>query len=383
MEFTFSEEEALFAQTVRRFALEQLLPDYATWDDGTPFPAEQLRSLAGLGITGMRVPQRFGGGEASFVLAGIGCEELARGDFNTTYFLQIATIVGTLLAEHANDALQQRWLPALAAGETTLAFALTEPAAGSDAANIQARARRDGDSWLISGEKASITFGGIADGCVVFARTQEPGAHGVSAIFVPLNQEGVTRQVYRSPGSKLTQRGSLFFDEVRVPLDHLLGEEGKGFYQAMSAFDYNRALIALACLGAAAQSVDETIAYVKERHTFGRPLAQREGIAFQIAEHLTMIAAARWLAYECLWLRDQGRPHAKEAAMAKWLGPKTATTAIHACLLMHGHYGYNADLPFAQRLRDVIGLEIGDGTPEIMKGVIAREVMGREHTSYR
>ena len=170
MEFTFSEEEALFAQTVRRFALEQLLPDYATWDDGTPFPAEQLRALAGLGITGMRVPQRFGGGEASFVLAGIGCEELARGDFNTTYFLQIATIVGTLLAEHANDALQQRWLPALAAGETTLAFALTEPAAGSDAANIQARARRDGDSWLISGEKASITFGGIADGCVVFAR---------------------------------------------------------------------------------------------------------------------------------------------------------------------------------------------------------------------
>ena len=167
------------------------------------------------------------------------------------------------------------------------------------------------------------------------------------------------------------------------PLDHLLGDEGRGFYAAMDSFDYNRALIALACLGAAAQSVDETIAYVKERHTFGRPLAQREGIAFQVAEHLTLIAAARWLAYECLWLRDQGRPHIKEAAMAKWLGPKTATDAIHACLLMHGHYGYNADLPFEQRLRDVMGLEIGDGTPEIMKGVIAREAIGREHTSYR
>ena len=383
MEFAFSEEETLFAQTVRRFALEQLLPDYATWDDGTPFPAERLRALADLGIVGMRVPSRFGGVEASFVLAGIASEELARGDFNTTYFLQIAAIVGTLLAAHANEDLQQRWLPPLAAGDVTLAFGLTEPAAGSDAANIQTRARRDGDSWVISGEKASITFGGAADGCVVFARTQEEGARGVSAIFVPLDQDGVTRQVYRSPGSKLTQRGSLFFDDVRVPLDHLLGDEGRGFYAAMDSFDYNRALIALSCLGAAAQSLDETIAYVKERHTFGRPLAQREGIAFQVAEHLTLIAAARLLAYECLWLRDQGRPHIKEAAMAKWLGPKTSTDAIHACLLMHGHYGYNADLPFEQRLRDVMGLEIGDGTPEIMKGVIAREAIGREYTSYR
>lgn len=383
MEFAFTEEQALFAQTVRRFALDQLLPHYATWDDGTPFPQEKLKALADLGIVGLRVPQRFGGADASFVMAGIAAEELARGDFNTTYYLQIAAIVATLLSDHATDSVQNEWLPKLAAGDATLAFGLTEPGAGSDAANIQTRARRDADTWLVAGEKASITFAGIADACVVFARSGDEGAHGISAVLVPLHQAGVTRQVYPSFGSKLTARGSLFFDDARAPLDHLLGEEGRGFYQAMDAFDYNRAIIALACLGAARQSIDETIEYVKQRYTFGQPLAKREGIAFQIAEHLTLIEAARLLAYQCLWLRDNNQPHIKEAAMAKWLGPKTATDAIHASLLMHGHYGYSNELPHGQRLRDVIGLEIGDGTPEIMKGIVAREAIGREYTAYR
>jgi cyclohexanecarboxyl-CoA dehydrogenase len=383
MDFAFTEEQQLFAQTVRRFAREQLLPHYATWDDGTPFPAEKLKALGDLGIVGLRVPERYGGTDASFVMAGIASEELARGDFNTTYYLQIAAIVATLLTDHATESVQDEWLPKLAAGDTTLAFGLTEPGAGSDAAAIQTRARRDGDDWLISGEKASITFAGIADACVVFARSGDEGARGISAILVPLDQDGVTRQTYASAGSTLTARGSLFFDDARAPLDHLLGEEGRGFYQAMDSFDYNRAIIALACLGAARQSIDETIEYVKQRHTFGQPLAKREGIAFQIAEHLTLIEAARLLAYQTLWLRDQNQPHIKEAAMAKWLGPKTATEAIHASLLMHGHYGYSKELPFEQRLRDVIGLEIGDGTPEIMKGVIAREAIGRDYTAYR
>ena len=210
MEFAFTEEQALFAQTVRRFALDQLLPHYATWDDGTPFPQEKLKALADLGIVGLRVPQRFGGADASFVMAGIAAEELARGDFNTTYYLQIAAIVATLLSDHATDSVQNEWLPQLAAGDATLAFGLTEPGAGSDAANIQTRARRDADTWLVAGEKASITFAGIADACVVFARSGDEGAHGISAVLVPLHQAGVTRQVYPSFGSKLTARGSLF-----------------------------------------------------------------------------------------------------------------------------------------------------------------------------
>jgi cyclohexanecarboxyl-CoA dehydrogenase len=383
VDFELSAEEALFATSIRRYALERLAPEYATWDRGTALPRERFVEAGTLGITGLRVPAVYGGTEASFVMVGLAAEEISRGDFNYSLIIQLSAIAADLLAAHASDAVRARWLPGLAAGQAVVAFGLTEPAAGSDAANLAASARRDGDQFVLSGEKASVTFAGSADASIVFARTGGAGAAGISAFLVPLDLPGVARQVYRSPGERLTQRGSLFFDHVRIPAGHLLGAEGAGFRQAMGAFDYNRAVIGLACLGAAAQSLDETIAWVRERRTFGQPLARHEAVAFQIAEHLTAVEAARLLAYRCLWKRDRGEPHTMEAAMAKWLGPKVAVEAIHACLLLHGHYGYSMDVPLEQRLRDVIGLEIGDGTPEIMKGVIAREAIGREYVSYR
>jgi cyclohexanecarboxyl-CoA dehydrogenase len=315
-------------------------------------------------------------------MAGIASEELSRGDYNTALFLQIGLIIADLLAGHATESIKRAWLPAIAKGEKLVAFALTEPNAGSDAATITTSARRDGDCYVVSGEKASITFAGLADACIVFARTGGPGAKGIGALFVPLNAAGVSRQVYRSAGERLTQRGSLTFDGVRVPTDHLIGGESGGFYQAMGAFDYNRAIIALACVGVAQQSLEETVEYAKQRHTFGRPIAKHEGVSFQIAEHLTMISAARLLAYQCLALRDRGEPHTKEAAMAKWLGPKAAAEAIHACIVLHGWIGYSQDLPFEQRLRDVIGLEIGDGTAQIMKLLVAREIIGKAARPY-
>ncbi len=383
MRLEFSEQEQLLAETLRRFARERLLPEYAVWDRGVPYPRERLQELAGLGITGMRVPARHGGLEATYTMAGIAAEELARGDHNVTLFLQLALIAGDLLAASGTASVQETWLPALAAGERIIAFGLTEPGVGSDAAALSTSARRDRDHWVVRGEKASITFAGMADACIVFARTGAAGPSGVSALLVPLDHPGVARSVYRSPGERLTQRGSLTFDDVRVPQDHLLGREGEGFSHAMSAFDYNRAIIALACLGTARQSLDETVEYAKQRRTFGRSLAQHQSVSFQIAEHLTHVAAARLLAYDCLARRDRGEPHTREAAMAKWLGPKVAVEAIHACILLHGWIGYDQDLPHEQRLRDVMGLEIGDGTPEIMKAVIARETFGREFAAHR
>jgi cyclohexanecarboxyl-CoA dehydrogenase len=242
---------------------------------------------------------------------------------------------------------------------------------------------KTGDDYAITGEKASITFAGYADACIVFARTGDQGARGISAFLVPLDAPGVTRQVYKTPGERLTQRGSLFFDGVRVPAQNRLGSESGGFYQAMVAFDFNRAVIALACIGAAQQSLEDTIEYTKGRQVFGKPLAKFEGVAFQVAEYLTLLEAARLVSYKCLWLKDQGLKHTKEAAMAKWMGPKVSAEAIHACIILHGHYGYNMDSPLEQRWRDVVGLEIGDGTPEIMKGIVAREAFGREYTAYR
>jgi cyclohexanecarboxyl-CoA dehydrogenase len=229
---------------------------------------------------------------------------------------------------------------------------------------------------VITGEKASITFAGSSDVCAVFARTGGEGAGGISLLCVPLDLPGVTRQPVASSTAHLTQRGSLFFDDVRVPADHLVGAEGGAFKAAMAAFDFNRAIIALACVGAAQQTLDETNDHVRTRHTFGQALATRQGVSFQLAEHLAQVHAARLLAYQTLELADAGRPHATEAAMAKWLGPKSSAEAIHACIVLHGWSGFNDELPLSQRLNDVIGLEVGDGTPEIMKAVIAREALG-------
>lgn len=382
MDFGLNEQERQFRDSVRRYARERLIPEYSKWDRGTPYPRERIRELGALGITGLSVPAAYGGSEASFVMAGVASEELGRGDISTTLFLQLA-MIGGVIARHGGEAVKRTWLPGLASGDLVIAAGITEPGVGSDAAAMATTARRDGDHYVIRGEKASITFAGMADACLLFARTGEPGAHGISAIMAPLDRPGVSRRVYQSAGERLSQRGSLVFDDVRVPADHLLGREGGGFYQVMNAFDFNRALIALGCLGAAAQSLEETVEYAKQRHTFGRPIAKHEAVSFQIAEYLTMVEAGRLLAYQCLAHRDQGEPHTKDAAMAKWLGPKVAVEAIHACIILHGWMGYDQSLPFEQRLRDVIGLEIGDGTPEVMKGIVARETFGREFMPYR
>lgn len=295
-----TEHERLFAEGVRRYARERLLPEYATWDRGHPYPRERVRELASLGITALRVPAAYGGSEGSYTIGGIAAEELARGDHNVTLFPQLGMIAADILTAHASEAIKQGWLPGLASGERIIAFGLTEPGAGSDAAALATTATRDSRAYVVRGEKASITLAGMADACIVFARTGGAGARGIGALLVPLDRPGVSRTVYRSPGERLTQRGSLAFDDVRAPADHLLGTEGEGFIQAMSAFDYNRAIIALACLGAAEQSLEETIAYAKQRQTFGKPLAKHEGVSFQIAEHLTLVDAARLLPYRCL-----------------------------------------------------------------------------------
>src|SRR3990172_5545396 len=314
MEFSFTEEQLLLQKTLRQYAKSELLPNYHRWDRGEKFPREKILEMGQLGLLGLRVPERYGGQDASFVTCGIASEEISRGDFNYGLFIQLSCIPAELFRAKASPEVQ---------------------------------------------------------------------AGGVSAFLVPLDRPGITRTVYRSRGERLSARGSLFFDGARIPARFRLGEEREGFTGAMVSFDFNRAFIALSAVGAALQSLEETVEYTKTRQAFGRPLAKFEGVSFQVAEHLTLVEGARLIAFKCLWLKDQGLPHTKESAMSKWLGPKAAVEAIHACLILHGHYGYNQESPLEQRMRDVIGLEIGDGTPEIMKGIVAREVYGREFMSYR
>ena len=383
MDLAFSPEQEELVRTLRQFARRELAPHSAEWDKSGRFPWEAWRRMGELGLLGLRMPAAHGGQEADFVTFGIAMEEIGRGDFSCTYGLQLAGLAGEILGRSAPAELQARWLPPTARGEIAIALALTEPGAGSDAANLTCRAERDGDGYVITGEKSGISLGMAAQAAIVFARTDPAGrARGVTAFLVPLDQGGVSRSPLRDMGTRAIGRAVLAFDHVRVPGSHRLGAEGTGFYQVMQGFDYNRIGIALACLGVAQQSLEETMIYVKERKAFGHALARFEGVSFPIAEAATHLEACRWLCYRALWLADQGRPHTKESAMTKWWGPRLAVETIHQCLLLHGHYGYTDELPFEQRMRDVIGLEIGDGAAEVMKMVVARELMGRESLPY-
>jgi cyclohexanecarboxyl-CoA dehydrogenase len=383
MDLAFSPEQDELVRTLRQFARRELAPHSAQWDRTGEFPWEAWRRMGELGLLGLRIPAAYGGQEADFLTFGIAMEEIGRGDFSCTYGIQLAGLAGEILGRSGSEAIKTRWLPPTASGLAVVALALTEPGAGSDAANLACRAERDGDGYVITGEKSGISLGMAAQAAIVFARTDPEGrARGVTAFVVPLDLPGVSRSPLRDMGTRAIGRAVLAFDRVRLPVSHRLGEEGTGFYQVMQGFDYNRIGIALACLGVAQQSVEETMGYVKERKAFGRALARFEGVSFAIAEAATHLEACRWLCYRALWLADQGRPHTKESAMTKWWGPRLAVDTIHQCLLLHGHYGYTDELPFEQRMRDVIGLEIGDGAAEVMKMVVARELMGRESLPY-
>jgi len=383
MDLAFSPEQDELVRTLRHFARRELAPRSAHWDRTGEFPWEAWRRMGELGLLGLRVPEAYGGQAADFLTFGIAMEEIGRGDFSCTYGIQLAGLAGEILGRSGTEEIKTRWLPPTASGLAVVALALTEPGSGSDAANLACRAERDGDGYVITGEKSGISLGMAAQAAIVFARTDPGGrARGVTAFVVPLDLPGVSRSPLRDMGTRAIGRAVLAFDHVRLPVSHRLGEEGTGFYQVMQGFDYNRIGIALACLGVAQQSVEETMGYVKERKAFGRALARFEGVSFAIAEAATHLEACRWLCYRALWLADQGRPHTKESAMTKWWGPRLAVDTIHQCLLLHGHYGYTDELPFEQRMRDVIGLEIGDGAAEVMKMVVARELMGRESLPY-
>jgi cyclohexanecarboxyl-CoA dehydrogenase len=383
MEFGYTAEQEDLIRTLRAFGRKVLAPRSREWDRTGELDWDVVRQMGELGLLGLRVPAEYGGQETDLVTMGIAVEEIARADFSSTSPLQAAGLVGGIVGTNGTEEVKRRWLPPVVRGESIIALALTEPGAGSDAANLACRAERSGDEYVITGEKSGITYGMPADATILFARTDAGArARGVTAFLVPLDLPGVARSALRDLGCRPLGRAVLSFDHVRIPLSHRLGAEGSGFYQVMQGFDYNRVMIALSCLGAAQASLDETMQYVAERHAFGRPLARLEGVSFPIAEAATHLDAARWLCYRALWKADHGQPYTKEAAMTKWWAPKLAIETIHQCLLLHGHYGYTDELPFEQRLRDVMGMEIGDGTAEVMKIVIARELMGRASLPY-
>ena len=384
-----TDDQQALQQTARRFARERLLPDYQKRERIGSLDRALIKEMGQLGLLGMDLPEALGGMGADAVTTGLITEALAYGDFNISAVPVGISLNAAILIRHAQPAIVQEWVPRMTRGEAVVAICLTEPRGGSDASNLQLKARRvshpDGDYYLINGEKTSITFADRADAYLIFARTgsAEQGAKGVSAFFIPYEgTAGITRTRFDDVGSAVIGRGSVFFDDVKVPVSHRLGDEGKGFTQVMQGFDYSRALIGLQCIGAAQASLDEAWAYAQSREAFGKPIGQFQGVSFPLAEGESQIEAVRQLCYHALALRDAGLPHTKEAAMCKWMGPRNAFDIIHQCLLTFGHYGWSKDLPHQQRMRDVMGLEIGDGTAQIMKLIIARERIGRVALQY-
>ena len=375
MEPWLTDEQRSFLETARRFVRKQIAPDYQKREQVQRIDPALIRAMGELGMIAPELPEAYGGLGQPGLMSGLIAEIVGYADVNVAYVQLLGSLTGQIIAAHAAPDLAAHWLPRLVAGRSVIAIALTEPRGGSDAAHLALSARRDGERYILSGEKSSISMADQAEAIVLFARTgrAEDGARGISAFLMPMGTLGVSTARYNDLGSKAIGRGSIFFDEAVVPATHRLGAEGAGFVQVMQGFDFSRAIIGLQVLGAAQASLDESWAYVRERQAFGRPLAQHQGVSFPLAEAETLVAAARQLCYHTLRLKDSGQPHTAEAAMCKWLAPKTAVDAIHQCLLTHGHYGWSMDLPHQQRLRDVMGLEIGDGTAQIMKLIIARE----------
>ena len=379
MDFAFSQEQHIIAASLREFAIKELLPKYSHWDRTGEFPREIWKKMGTMGLLGLRVPEALGGQAFDCVTAGLAIEETARGDFNCCYGILNSSFAGDLLSKHASDAIQQAWLPPMAAGEKVICVCLTEPQGGSDAAAIRTRAIRKGDRYILNGEKSAITLVMVGDAGIVFAKTDlEAGAKGVSAFLVPFDAPGITRHPYSDMGSKGIVRGSMFLHDVEVPAENLIGPENGAFSRVMQTFDYTRGLIGLMCIGAAQATLEETIRYTKERSAFGQPISKNQGVSFPIAKWHARLTMARWHCYRTLWLRDQDLPHSSEAAICKGMVPEICVAAIQDCLVLHGHYGYTQDFPLEQRLRDVMGQIIADGTPQIQKLIIARGLFGRE-----
>ena len=373
------EELAALAGHVRRFADERVAPGFQERDITRVLDRGLMREMGALGYIAPELPEQYGGLGLGCLAAGVIHEEISRADLSMGYVNLLGSLNGQILSHHGRPEIVDPWLTRLTRGEALIAIALTEPGGGSDAANLRLNIERVGDDYVINGEKTSISAADQADAIVVFGRTGTPesGARGVTALLVPTDVPGLTRTRFDCHGQRAIGRGSLFFENVRIPVAHRLGDENQGFVQVMQGFDYSRALIGMQVLGVARVALEETWQYVTERKAFGQPLSAFQGVSHTLADADTQVSAARLLCLQTLWLKDKGLPHSAEAAMSKWWAPKLAYDTVHQCLLMHGHGGYDRGL-MEQRLRDILGFQLGDGTAQIMKTVIARARAGRK-----
>jgi alkylation response protein AidB-like acyl-CoA dehydrogenase len=379
MDFRLSEEQTLLRQTVREFAEGEIRPHVMEWDEAQRFPADLLPRLAALGLTGIQIEERFGGAGMTAVDYCICIEELARVD--PSIALSVAAHNG-LCSAHLNmfgsDAQRERWLAPLARGEMLGAWGLTEAGAGSDAAGMRTVAVRQGQCWVLNGAKSFCTHGKIGGVMVVMAVTDRARAHrGVSAFVVPMGTPGMSAGKKENKlGMRASDTSEVIFQDCRVPIDHLVGEEGQGFINTLQVLDAGRIGIAALSVGLAQGAYEAARAYALERRQFGQPIASFQAIQWKPADHATAIEAARLLTYRAAWLKDRGRRTTRESSMAKLFASEIAVRAAEDAVQIFGGYGFVKDYPAEKYFRDVKLTTIGEGTSEIQRLVIARQLLG-------
>jgi alkylation response protein AidB-like acyl-CoA dehydrogenase len=380
MDFRPSEEQELLRRTVREFAEAEIRPHVMVWDEAQQFPMDLLPKLAALGLTGVQFPEEYGGAAMSAVDYCICIEEIAR--VCPAIALSVAAHNGLCSAHigmFGSAEQKQRFLPKLVRGEVLGAWGLTEAGAGSDAAGMRTTAVRQGDCWVLNGAKTFITHGRIGGVMVVVAVTDRAKGHrGISAFVVEHGTPGMTAGKKEDKlGMRASDTSEVIFDNCRIPASQLLGEEGQGFINTLQVLDGGRIGIAALSVGLAQGAYEAALGYAKERRQFGQPIADFQAIQWKLADNATRIEAARLLTYRAAHLRDRGARTTRESSIAKLYASETAVKAADDGVQIHGGYGFVKDYPAEKYFRDVKLLTIGEGTSEIQRLVIARQLLGQ------
>lgn len=375
MDFSLSAEHEAFRRVVREFAEAEIAPNSEEWDRTHEFPTATVLAMGDLGLFGLIFPEEYGGAGADFLTLCIAIEEVARVDSSLAITLEAGVGLGANpIFRYGSATQKKRWLPDLVAGRQLAGFGLTEPEAGSDAGATATRAELDGDEWVINGTKVFITNSGTEITSLV-SITARTGPEEISTIIVPAGAEGfVVEPGYRKMGWRASDTHGLVFEDCRVPADNLLGERGRGLHQFLEILDEGRIAVAAMSVGVAQGCLDYSLAHAKERRQFGRPIGANQAIAFKIADMQVAIDAARLLTYRAAWMREQGQDFRQAAATAKLFASEAAVDATRQATQIFGGYGFMDMSPVSRFYRDAKVLEIGEGTSEVQRMVIARSL---------
>ena len=378
--FELNETQKMVRDAARRFAQESLAPIAGELDREQRFPAEQLKQLAELGLMGVNVPEEYGGAAAGAVSYVLAMMEIAQGCASTAVTMAVNNMVAEIISRFGSDEQKRRYVPEITSGRfASASFALSEPHSGSDAAALRSSARRDGDGWVLNGSKQWITSGDKAGVFVVWARTDSVQGHpskGISCFLVEGGAKGLDIGRHEDKmGLRASSTVALSFEDVRLPASALLGSEGQGFAIAMTALDGGRLGIASQGYGIGTAALDDAVKYAKDRHAFGHPIADFQAIRFMLADCATELDAARLLILRAAALKEAGKPFSREGSMAKVFATEAANRAAQVGVQVHGGYGYIGEFPAERHYRDARVTTIYEGTSEIQRIVIAREVL--------